>query len=559
MSRLKDSWPWLAVFAAALLLRSWSLDYGLPAVFNSDEPFHVNVAVSFGGGTLNPGMFKYPTLWMYTLFGAYGVYFLAWSKFALAGAVRGFGELFVWHPYGFYFIARALAAAFSMGGLALAAVSGEHIGERRTGLWGAALLAVSHTLVVSAHAAKPDSQMFFLSAAALFFALRHFARGGSRDLLLAGAACGLAVSTQYTAAPLATLLPVAWWAGRRRNGSSVPLKVLVAALAIAAAAFFLGSPFILLDWPSFVRDMRDQMSVQQLGTPAGLAPFQNALSFGGPWVSGGVLALGAACLLWRDQPLALVLLVPSAAQALTLAASPEGDWARYLEGVFPCLALAAGFGVEALLRSLRRADSRVLQAVVLAVLMGPGFRGSWAFCREIGLPDTRVLAAEWIEKNLPENTSLLIDQEHASPMVRKCPEQVRGLLERTKESGHPRWRYYELMLSGHPGGGFRVSQILRGAADLHSGGWHSRWSAEGRSVLDVRSGLGAALAAGVEVVVLSSVGATAESAPELAAFLSETASRGTLLAEFVPVPGEVRGPSLRVFRVARAKNGVRHG
>jgi hypothetical protein len=401
--------------------------------------------------------------------------------------------------------------------------------------------------------------MFFLSAAALFFALRHFAKGGGGDLALAGAACGLAVSTQYTAVPLVTLLPAAWWAGRRSSGKRVPAKALALALLAAAAAFFLGSPFIFLDWPSFVRDMRDQMSVQGLGTPAGLVPFQNALAFGGPWVSGAALAMGAACLAWRDQPLAVVLLVPTAAQALTLSASPEGDWARYLEGVFPCLALAAGYGTEALFRALRRAESRTLQALVLSVLMLPGFIQSWSFCREIGLPDTRVAAAEWIEKNLPEGTSLLIDQEHASPMVRKCREQVRDLLERTKASGHPRWRYYDLMLSGHPGGGFKVYQILRGAADLHSGGWHSRWSAEGRSVLDVRAGIDAALAAGVQGVVLSSVGATAESAPELAAFFSETASRGVLLAEFVPVPGRVRGPHLRVFRIAPLKDGVRHG
>lgn len=562
MKALQKTWPvWAAavVAAAAVLLRVRGIDYGLPAVFNADEPFHVNVAVSFGSGTLNPGVFKYPTFWMYTLFGAYGLYFVAWTRFMLVGATRAFGELFVWHPYGFYLIARALAAAFSLGGVLLTGLSGKYMGEKRTGLWAAALLAVSHTLVVSAHAAKPDSLMFFLSSAALFFGLRYFTKGGGRELYFCAAACGLAMSTQYTAAPLLVLIPAAWSARRLGHGHQPSAKELGYAAGIAAGAFILASPFIVLDWPAFVRDMRDHMAMQGLGAPAGFAPLVNAFRFGGPWVSGGVLGLGVACLLWSEQPLSVLLLAPVAAQVLALATSSEGGWARYLEAVYPCLALAAGYGVEAVLRTMKGTGKQLFHLIVITALLLPGFFESWSFCREVSLPDTRVLSSRWIEENLPEKTSVLIDQEHASPVVRRCPEQVAGLLERTRESRHPRWRYYDYMMSGHPGGGYWVSQILRGAADLHSGDWHTRWSAEGRSVLDVRTGVRAARDAGVEVVVLSSVGASPESAPELAAFLSETESQGKLLAEFVPAAGAVRGPHIRIYRIAGPRNGVHHG
>ena len=149
----------LAVIAAAAALRLAGAGYGLPAVFNADEPHHVDVAVSFGRGSLNPGVFKYPTLWMYTLFLEYGAYFVFWSRCGLARSVSDFGALFVWHPGSFYLLARLLSAAFSLGGVVLCWRTAARLFGGRSGLWAAALLAASPTLVVSAHAAKPDSMM----------------------------------------------------------------------------------------------------------------------------------------------------------------------------------------------------------------------------------------------------------------------------------------------------------------------------------------------------------------------------------------------------------------
>jgi hypothetical protein len=54
-------WLW-ATIGAALALRLFGIMWGLPHAYNADEPHLVNLAVSFGGGSLNPYAFKYPTL-----------------------------------------------------------------------------------------------------------------------------------------------------------------------------------------------------------------------------------------------------------------------------------------------------------------------------------------------------------------------------------------------------------------------------------------------------------------------------------------------------------------
>jgi hypothetical protein len=376
--------------------------------------------------------------------------------------------------------------------------------------------------------------------------VRFFQDGETRDLLLSGACAGLAASTQYTAAPLLILIPAAAWA-RSLRGGPLRFSLVFYSLLAALAAFFIASPFILLDWRSFLRDVLDQRTVVGSGSPAGLIVLKNALTFAGHWIVGGLLlAAGAYRLLRKDRPAAALLLLPALAFIVLLAFSQEGAWQRYQLAVFPAYAAAAAFFIEEVLKAKPA-------PLILAVLLLPGAVSSWAFDRELRLPDTRTLAAAWLEANLPEGTRVLTDQEHVSPPMRMSQLQVAALLERTRAQNHPRARYYELMLRSHPGGGFEVYRILRGGADLRSGEWHVQWSASGKAVLDVKEGLAPLQEAGVEAVVLTSDGVEATRSPEYARFLGEARSQGRLLAEFHPEPGLRRGPLIEILRIVREK------
>ena len=52
----------VGVALVAVVLRLLGICWGLPHLYNADEPHIVNLAVSFGGGSLKPYAFKYPTL-----------------------------------------------------------------------------------------------------------------------------------------------------------------------------------------------------------------------------------------------------------------------------------------------------------------------------------------------------------------------------------------------------------------------------------------------------------------------------------------------------------------
>jgi hypothetical protein len=519
--------------AAAALLRLIGLDYGLPHTYNADEPHLINLAVSFGGGSLAPYSFKYPTLWPYLLFVCYGLFFLVWSVLGLRRGLVDFIGLYAWKPTAFYLIGRLLSAASTLGGAWL-------IG--RVEPWAGALLAFAPVLVETAHAAKPDGLMFLFSSIGWYAGLQVLKGGKRKWSLLAGAALGAAASTQYTAAPALLLLPLAH--GRK-------WKELGRSLGAAAAAFFLASPYILLDFPRFWSDLSamSYMTLFRYQAQADIARdvALNVWGFAGEGSVAGLLAMiGLARLALKDPRLGAFLGVPALTHAVLIALSPDGGWQRYLLCVFPALALLAAHGLKAF---PGRWAAPVLG--VLAIL--PGLTQSALRVRELTLPDTRALSQDWIEENVPVGAMILLDQVHAGPRLLMNAEQSAELAAKAETAGSPRARLFRGMTATHPGGGYRLLRIQRSAKDLWTSPELVERSQADNPTLDVRAGLDPARAMRVEYVVTSGVGATPQRSPELHSFFTELQRQGQLLSEFIPRPGETTGPVIRVWRLHRKK------
>jgi hypothetical protein len=410
-------------------------------------------------------------------------------------------------------------------------------------------------VIISAHAAKPESLLLFLSSCAWYFGVRHRIDGRAGDLLKCGFLTGLSCSTQYTAIPTLILIPTAWLIGPFSG-----VGVLAGAIGAAGFGFLVGCPFALLDYHRFLATLQDMRAMQGMAGTwnanwAGQVVW-NAVTFAGSlWVGGTALIVGAIFLLRKDRKSAALLLIPTLFLVGCLSFSGEGGWQRYLFAGFPALALVAGVGAERVIRILSRWlgegfwDRPVVVAALVLLLALPGGLKSWSFDRELLLPDTRALAAQWIESHIPQGSKILMDQEHASPPLRLSPETVRRLLERTKANGHPRARYYEIMKESHPGGGYAVYQVRRSAEDLHTLPGYAAESAAGRPVLDVSGGLAAVRREGIAWVVLTSFGAEIGRSRELDRFLTETQDKGQLLARFDPQPGKNTGPHIQIYHL----------
>lgn len=535
------------LFLAAVWLRLSGITWGLPGTYNSDEPHIVNTALAYAGTFPRPYDFKYPALWPTVLFFCYGLYFLIWSCFGLCHRVIEFVGLFGWNPGGFYLIGRLLAAALTIAGTLLVARF-EFLWRGRKWPWAALCLAFTPVLIEAAHSCKPDCMMFFWACLAWISGIELYREGTRRAHLLCGAFIGLAASTQYTAVPLAFILPAAHFFAAKKSKKSR----LFEGIGAAALAFFITSPFTALDFPRFWADMKDFAALAR-ARPFNPAAMRgrvalNYWEFAGPGsIAGGLAILGLLRLIWKERKLAPVFLIPLAFQWLTVASYPDGGWTRYLLAAFPGLALLTAEAFD-WVETARRPLLTILVAMLALV---PGFlRGSFtdAFMR---LPDTRPLASDWIKANVPQGSALLLDLPHASPTVPMTKDEVEDLEAKTSASGSPRTRLYRGMAQTHPGGGYHLYRIKRQAAEMYSLPGQVERSQADYPMIDVRPGLDMARAMRIDYVVTSDWGASYVRAPELRTFFEELYAQARLIKDFIPAPGVSEGPVLRVFKLSR--------
>ncbi|MBI5595551.1 MAG: hypothetical protein HY928_05610 [Elusimicrobia bacterium] len=540
----------LALVALVLVvLRFAGAHYGLPGVFNADEPHHVNIAVSFGRGSLNPGMFKYPTLWMYVLFGAYGLFFLGWSGLGLRAGVRAFGHLFAWKPAAFYLIGRLLAGAASVAAAFGVLKASRTVSGARAGLWAFAVMAASYPATELAWSCKPDSLMLALSAFAWERAVSDQAGGGPAALRAAALLTGLAVSTQYTAAPLAAAPVLAALLFAPAGGK---LRALAETALLGAAGFALGSPYALVERAALLRDLGDHVTVNFYSDPIGLRALGQLGWFSGFAPLSALLVGAGAVSLWRRAPrLALLLCLPPALHLLSLMRASTGMLERYFFASVPAAAMLAAEGVEALARALKAPlASPASRAAVLALLLLPGAGKAAALWRDFMRPDTRLAAARWVEANIPAGTALVIGDETDNPPLKPSRENLERLLAKARSFGHPKARLFELMLEAHPGGGYDIFRMSREALSIDTGPEHRRLSEEARETIPVSGGLAALRAKGVTVAVFSTYG-IGRVTPDYKRFVEEVVGAGHVLAEFEPAGG-LKGPRVRVVSIAPA-------
>jgi 4-amino-4-deoxy-L-arabinose transferase-like glycosyltransferase len=523
---------WLfAILAGALALHLTGIGYGLPSLFNGDEPHIVDTAVYFGGAhTLRPPLLKYPDLYMYLLSVLYGLWFLAARLTGFVKSTTDFAAIFIWNPTGFYVIGRLVSTLAAVGAAWLGYRAGEEAGEPTAGLWSAALLAVSPALNDASHAAKPESLLLLFAAAAQLFALRWLRNGRRKWAVATGAMIGLACASQYTAAPL-LFLPLAVALMRRSSASSA-----IASYAAAGVAGFLASPFVLIDFPRFWADVHD------LGTQlhsAGMGSYYGTVLLHIAFFAGWGGALGLAWGLFRRADLRLFALATIVPYALVLGHTALG-WERHLFGAYPAIALMAGLGFADLGRKAKWAPA------ALSLCLVPGLVASAQLDARLLRPDTRNVATRWIEDHIPPGTTLLLDAPEVGPQLRMSRGQAEELFKKAEAAGHPRARFYKLMVETHPGGGYRLLHIRRDAADLGTQPAHLAWSQKAQDLVDVSSGAAGAKEADVDYIVTSSFGVKPET-PGFSRWFADLAKLETMKT-FRPGEGET-GPELTLLHL----------
>jgi 4-amino-4-deoxy-L-arabinose transferase-like glycosyltransferase len=385
---------WLGgILLAALALRLWNLDHGLPFAYNADEAEHfVPRALDMaGGGSLDPGYYENPPALTYL--------------FALVYWIGGTADAFL--------TARVVVALIGTLVVALTFFAGQRAFGPRTGLVAAALMAVAFLPVFYSKHALNDIVTLAPVTLGLIGALLVHQRGGWADYVLAGAAIGTATAVKYTAGAMLLTLAVA--AGLRILRDRAELrKVLLGCLAAGAAFVVLLAilnPYALLNFHEARRQIKGQSGQAAAGKLGqddvlGWIYYVGTLGWGLGWLPLAAAVGGAVVAIRRDWRLALLLLAFPV--FLYLFMGSQGRYfGRWLLPAYPVLCILAGYGAVALATALKR--PALLTALFGAALCAQGLLASVHVDRVLGREDTRAQALDWLRANVPDGGRIVVE------------------------------------------------------------------------------------------------------------------------------------------------------
>ena len=572
----RRGWLLGAILVAATVLRFWGIRYGLPYIYYPDECSVIHRALAMGSGDLNPHFFEYPALTMYFLAFVYGVSFVIAYLVGWVGSVHDFALAFVQDPTYFFLIARGIVALLGVGAVWLVYVLGRRLFDWRIGLTAAALLAVSPEHVGFSHFVKVEGPQTFFVIWTLIAARRVLERPTLRQYVLAGILAGVSAAIKYPgcltflAVFMAHLL--ANWSRGRGWRLFFDKRLWLSGLAMIGV-FLATNPFIVLDFRAFWSDLAYQ------------AQASNAVWIGASasafweWIGASIAVQGyvitVACVIGvpyyairrrREHLVALSFVLIF----FLIVGGQRLHQLHWLLPIVPCaLIFSAAFARDAAGAIFRSQSAQAyvlafLTAIALAETLPP----SIAQDRYLTLPDTRTLAKEWIEQNIPAGSKILMDHGrymagYTAPINMDAATIDELYLKDTsrqggvEEPGEPHAeRYYRLLIEATRGK--TAYPIIPITHDSLGGKTAKRNRPKPESLDYYITGKH------VQYIVTSSRYSDPYFAPDqpkenieysrpFVEFYTSVYQRCPLLKEFSPVSGKMQGPEIRIYRIVQSR------
>ncbi len=419
----------ITAFGAAL--RLYALGHGLPYQYVPDESTMVGSALRMGASrSLQPSTFIYPALLMYLFAAEYLGLLVVGLVTRMFSSVAQFQQYAFTDPTLFYLLPRLAMALIGTAIIPLAFLLGKRLYGRWAGVVAAGLVATSVMQVQMSHQARHWVPVSFMTLVILWVSLDLAEKGRRRDYWLSGLLVGLTAATSFNGFLLMLLPLIAHWMHlKKRGGSILDPRVhipMVLALVLAPVTFFALNPYILLQFNRFVAFQSSGDSsiggqirghygnyLQQFLEKQGFTFFGEATLAYEPAITllGIIGAVLAARRFRASSP--LVLSYPLFHYFMFATTAPSLEQ-RYMLPAVMMWALPAGLAGsqigEWLHRKLGGRGEASLAVATLALMSTclvslPSLRYDWLLSQT----DTRTLAKEWIESNLPAGSQVAVE------------------------------------------------------------------------------------------------------------------------------------------------------
>ena len=359
------------------------------------------------------------------------------------------------------YVGRSIMALADVGSVFMVNLLGKRIYSRRVGLLASALVALAVVHIQISHFYRPEPLLVFFLLTSFWYMLQVMERRRLRDSILLGIFVGLTLAVKVSVLPLALPLILVygfrlftnpegqWAAPSLKAASRLRAHALLAAVA-AVAVFFVTTPYAFLDIGDFIGDITYQannvaetagkvpFTVQYIGTTPFLYELQQTslwglglplgiVAWGGLLFTGGftILRLAKRMPAPRGELLLLAWVVPN----FLLLGIFETKFVRYIFPIIPFLVLMGSgmlfwaldrartlsppplpiAGIPARARALIAGyGARAVMGVMVVVVAATAFY-ALAFEAVYARDHPAVQASDWINANVPRNTTIVTD------------------------------------------------------------------------------------------------------------------------------------------------------
>ncbi|MFN3967052.1 MAG: ArnT family glycosyltransferase, partial [Endomicrobiia bacterium] len=440
----------------------WGINFDLPQVYTTEEYKVVNYALKMGSTKdLNPHFFNYPSLYLYFTLFVSGLYFAIGKFLGVFNSARDFAYSFIKDPTPIYLIMRLFSVLWSTGASIMVYLIGKEIFNKRIGFIASLMFVFVPSILVSSHEIRPNMPSLFFVLLSFYFIYKFYKTGENRYLFFSSVSAGIAISIFYNAIMLILLLPVVYFFRYKQlklfNGK------LWLSLFLIFIFFIIGTPFAILDYKSFIHDFFAHSHGALINIPNGiLGVIKNFIFVGSEFSKTpflGILCfIGTFFILFERELENFILLF-----GIILFSIPvmmyHAPGIGYMFPAFPFFILAGAKLVDKLLQT----KYKTLTFLIYFGCLIPTIKECIYLDYLYTLKDNRTTAKEWIEKNIPFGSKILIDMYPHSPPLKETKEQLERLYKRAVELNHYKKEYLKFQLDVHPGGnyGYEIYRILR--------------------------------------------------------------------------------------------------
>jgi 4-amino-4-deoxy-L-arabinose transferase-like glycosyltransferase len=406
------------VIILGAIVRVWGLNFGIPHIYHPDELQKWRAVMRMVEyGDLNPRYFWHPSLLLYLTYATN-------SLFHLFELTSSFGDTLI-------LAGRTVSCLAGTISIYLVYKIGTLLWNARAGFISAAMLASFPLAITCSRYLKEDSLLTCILLTSVFFTVKAAQSASIKTLLLAGIFAGLSSSVKYSGIISFFILWGYPFICRNTEVSFLQrIKHSLLATAIVPLGFLIGTPYSILDYPTFLNDFnheREHMitghsSVITAGSQYWMFHVKNSLLKGATSVNLilGIFAFGAIFRKFRFPALYLLglfLLYYLPAEFVRAKPAPQPE--RYIMPCLPFLALAIAWLYE------ESRNLKIRGLLLIAVSFGISISAyrSITLASEI-IPDTRDQAATWLIENVDSTAKVIIDWEQYGPQFKEAPFTV---------------------------------------------------------------------------------------------------------------------------------------